>query len=46
MKIIKGYIDRRLNNMFERISENSVDNLVENFKEEALEVYTRNNYII
>ncbi|WGS64143.1 hypothetical protein [Marinitoga aeolica] len=45
MKIIRNFLNKKLGYMESKVSENEIDNLVENFKEEALEIYMSNNII-
>ncbi|GAB6188521.1 hypothetical protein JCM30566_02600 [Marinitoga arctica] len=46
MRIIKDFLNKKLDYMLNKASENEVDGLVENFKEEALEnIYMNNNLI-
>ncbi|MBM7558519.1 hypothetical protein [Marinitoga litoralis] len=43
MKIISRFLNKKLGYMENKPSENEIDKLVENFKEEALEIYMNNN---
>ncbi|WP_165974044.1 hypothetical protein [Marinitoga lauensis] len=45
MKIIKNFLNKKLGYMENKVSESEIDSLVENFKEEALELYMSNNII-
>ncbi|WP_165147128.1 hypothetical protein [Marinitoga sp. 38H-ov] len=43
MKIISRFLNKKLGYMENKSSENEIDKLVENFKEEALEIYMNNS---
>ncbi|SHE27800.1 hypothetical protein SAMN02745164_00083 [Marinitoga hydrogenitolerans DSM 16785] len=46
MRIIKDFLNKKLDYMLSRASESEVDGLVESFREEALEkIYMSNNLI-
>jgi hypothetical protein len=43
MRIIRNFLNKKLGYMDNKASENEIDRLIENFKEEALEIYMNGN---